>query len=80
VREEEEDVAFGASVERGYPRRLGWPTRPAALELFGPYHRYQGFCAHEPPVPGVAVIMHCSNETKPQLRPPRPEYTAHQGR
>jgi len=54
--------------------------RPAALELFGPYQRYQGFCTHEPPVPGVAVIAHCWYETKPQLRPPRPEYTTHQGR
>ena len=26
--------------------------------------RYHGFRTHEPPVPGPAVIMHCSNEVK----------------
>jgi hypothetical protein len=61
MREKEKDVWRPARVpSAGYPRLLGWPMRPAALELFGPYHRYQGFCTHEPPVPGVAVIAHCS--------------------
>jgi hypothetical protein len=44
--------------------------RPVVLGLFDPYQRYQGFCAQEAPVPGPAVIMHCSNELKEQFRPP----------
>ena len=34
-----------------------------------PYARYQGFCTHQAPEPGVAVIMHCSYEVKPQFVP-----------
>src|ERR1700745_3597325 len=56
------------------------PPWPVVLGLFGPYQRYHGFCTHEPPLPGVAVILHCSKEVKPQFLPPRPEYTTHQGR
>ena len=54
--------------QRRYRLRLPpWRVVPG---LFDPYHRYHGFCAHEAPVPGPAVIMHCSNELKEQFRPP----------
>jgi hypothetical protein len=32
--------------------------------------KYQGFCTHEPPVPGPPVIMHGWNEVKEQLVAP----------
>ena len=41
------------------------PPRPWPCS---PYHKYHGFCTHEPPVPGPPVIMHCSNEVKAQVR------------
>src|SRR5262245_31728061 len=44
--------------------RTPWPVVPAPPE---PYAVYHGFCTHEPPVPGVAVIMHCSRELKMQV-------------
>ena len=54
-------------------RRLGRrrmsPARPWPCS---PYHKYHGFCTHEPPVPGPPVIIHCSKEVKAQLLPPRP--------
>jgi hypothetical protein len=48
------------------------------LELFGPYHRYHGFCTQTPPVPGRPVIMHCSNEVKAQLLVVVAGYETHQ--
>jgi hypothetical protein len=52
------------------------------LGLFGPYHRYHGFCTQMPPVPGPPVIMHCSNEVKVQVVLPflEPWYCTHHGR
>jgi len=34
-----------------------------------PYARYHGFLTQEAPVPGPAVIMHCSSEVKAQVGP-----------
>jgi hypothetical protein len=60
---------------------MGLSGRLESLGPLGPYHKYHVFCTQEPPVPGVAVIMHCSNDVKAQvLAPSRPEYTTHQGR
>ena len=65
-----------ASWYVGSDHLLARPPWPVVLGLFGPYHKYHGFCTHEPPVPGPAVIMHCSNEVKAQLLAPLlPEYT-----
>ena len=61
----------------------GFLGSAVVLGLFGPYHKYHGFCTHDPPVPGPAVIMHCSNDVKAQvvlLSPLLPPYWTHHGR
>jgi hypothetical protein len=52
-----------------YSRLIRFPEAWGRFFGVSPYARYQGFCAHDPPVPGPAVIMHCSNDVKAQVVP-----------
>jgi hypothetical protein len=63
----------GAARRQAYSRLLRLPRAVGPAIWPWPYAKYHGFCTHDAPVPGPAVIMHCWNEVKPQLVALRPE-------
>ena len=62
-------ISFGGKRQQGYSRLMRLPEAWGRLFGFSLYAKYQGFCSHDPPVPGPAVIMHCSNEVKVHVVP-----------